>query len=72
MYLVSGGGAAKPYFVERTPDDLYQSNLFPNYHYIKFTIEPDRLKAVMYRIANPEAHELTVEVKDTFDVPVKK
>ena len=72
VYLVSGGGAAKPYFVERTPDDLYQSNLFPNYHYIKFTIEPDRLKAVMYRIANPEAHELTVEAKDTFDVPVKK
>ena len=40
-YLVSGGGGAPPYFVERTPEDLYQSILFPNYHYVKFTVEED-------------------------------
>ena len=33
-YLVSGGGGAKPYEVERTPADLYQSRDFPNYHYV--------------------------------------
>jgi hypothetical protein len=71
IYLVSGGGGAKPYFVERTPDDLYQSSLFPNYHYIKFVLQPDRLHATMYRIADPEAESLQVQAKDEFDVPVK-
>ena len=70
-YLVSGGGGAKPYFVERTKDDLYQSNAFPNYHYIKFTLEPDRLHAVMYRVMDPEAANYTVAPKDTFDIMVK-
>ncbi len=71
IYLVSGGGGAKPYFVERTPDDLYQSSLFPNYHYIKFVLQPDRLHATMYRIADPEADSLQAQAKDEFDVPVK-
>jgi len=70
-YLVSGGGGAPPYFVERTPEDLYQSILFPNYHYVKFTVEKDRLHAAMYRVANPEAEKLTVELKDSFDVMAK-
>lgn len=71
IYLVSGGGGAKPYFVERTPDDLYQSSLFPNYHYIKFVLSGDRLHATMYRIADAEGASLQVQVKDEFDVPVK-
>ena len=58
-YLVSGGGGAPPYFIERTPGDLYQSILFPNYHYVKLTVEKDRLRAVMFRIENPEADKLT-------------
>jgi acid phosphatase type 7 len=70
-YLVSGGGGAPPYFVERAPEDLYKSILFPNYNYIKLTLEKDRLHAVMDRIANPEAVTLTVEVKDTFDIRAK-
>lgn len=71
VYLVSGGGGAHPYYVERTPDDLFQSNLFPNYNYVKFTIMADRLKGTMYRVVDPEAPELTVQSKDSFDVPVK-
>jgi len=70
-YLVSGGGGAPPYFVERTRDDLYKSILFPNYHYLKFTVEKDRLHAAMYRVANPEAETLTVELKDSFDLKAK-
>jgi hypothetical protein len=70
-YLVSGGGGAPPYFVERAPEDLYKSILFPNYNYIKLTLEKDRLHAVMDRIANPEAVTLTIEVKDTFDIQAK-
>lgn len=71
VYLVSGGGGAHPYLVERTKDDLYQSQLFPNYHYIKFTLQGDRLHAVMYRITNPEQANYTLQAKDTFDVIAK-
>jgi hypothetical protein len=70
-YLVSGGGGAPPYFVERSAQDLYKSILFPNYHYVKLTLEKDRLHAAMYRIANPEAATLTVELKDSFDIAAK-
>lgn len=71
LYLVSGGGGAKPYFVERTPDDLYKSMLFPNYHYVKFTLEKDRLHGVMVRVSDPEASTPAYEIKDFFDVVMK-
>ncbi len=71
VYLVSGGGGAAPYFVERTPQDLYKSILFPNYHFVKLSLERDRLHGTMYRVSNPEAETLTLEVKDNFDIPVK-
>jgi hypothetical protein len=70
-YLVSGGGGAPPYFVERAPEDLYKSIVFPNYHYVKLTLEKDRLHVAMYRISNPEAATLTVELKDSFDLQAK-
>jgi hypothetical protein len=70
-YLVSGGGGAPPYFVERTTDDRYRSILFPNYHYVKFTLEKDRMLGEMYRVVNPESDTLTMEVKDHFDLTVK-
>jgi hypothetical protein len=70
-YLVAGGGGAPPYFVERAREDLYQSILFPNYHYVKFTLEKDRLHGAMYRVADPEAETLRVELKDSFDVVMK-
>ena len=71
LYLVSGGGGAKPYFIERTPDDLYKSMLFPNYHYVKFTLEKDRLHGVMVRVSDPEASTPVYAVKDSFDVVMK-
>jgi hypothetical protein len=71
VYLVSGGGGAKPYFVERTKDDLYQSVLFPNFHYVRLTLQKDRLRGEMFRVADPEAAKLSLELKDTFEIPVK-
>ncbi len=71
VYLVSGGGGAKPYFVERTPDDLYQSSMFPNFNYVKFALQADRLQATMYRVTDPEAATLTVQPKDQFELTVK-
>jgi len=70
-YLVAGGGGAVPNYVERTPDDLYQSVLFPNFHYVKMTLEKDRLRGDMYRVVNPEAPSFDVEVKDRFEISAK-
>jgi hypothetical protein len=71
-YLVSGGGGAPPYFVERTKDDLYQSLMFPNYHYMRLTLLPDRLHAEMVRVTDPDADEPSWQVKDKFDILVKR
>jgi acid phosphatase type 7 len=71
VYLVSGGGGARPYIVERTKDDLYQSLLFPNYHYVKFVLGPDRLQATMFRITDPEASSFQLQPKDTFEIVQK-
>lgn len=70
-YLVTGGGGAPPYFVERTPQDLYQSVVFPNYHFVKLTLEQDRLHGEMNRVIDPEAEKLDTEVRDRFDIPMK-
>ncbi len=72
MYLVAGGGGAQPYFVERTPGDKYKSVLFPNYHYVKLTLEKDRLHGACYQVTDPEGKSLSAEVKDTFDIEVKR
>jgi acid phosphatase type 7 len=72
VYLVSGGGGATPYYVERTKDDAYQSLMFPNYHYVRFTLLPDRLHAEMIRVLDPDADEPAYQVKDRFDISVKR
>ena len=68
VYLVSGGGGAVPYYVERTKDDQYQSIQFPNYHYVKLTLLPDRLHAEMVRVADSEADQPVFQVRDKFDI----
>ena len=68
VYLVSGGGGGRPYTVVRTPADLYQNNDFPNYHYLKFIFEGNKLTATMIRVADPEASAPQWEEKDHFEV----
>jgi hypothetical protein len=52
-YLVSGGGGAHPYPVDRGPDDLYQSPDFPNFHYIRLTMRDDHMDVEMIRLQDP-------------------
>ena len=66
VYLVSGGGGAVPYPVERTSGDAYQDPSFPNYHYLKFVLAGETLTGTMYRLADPGT--FAWEVKDTFEV----
>jgi hypothetical protein len=70
-YLVSGGGGAEPHKVTRTKGDLYQDPGFPNFHYVKFELEKDQLKATMYRLADPDASKLKWEEKDHFVIAMK-
>ncbi|MGO9718908.1 MAG: metallophosphoesterase family protein [Steroidobacteraceae bacterium] len=55
LYLVSGGGGATPYQVDRTPADLYQDTDFPNYHYLRFELRADTLAGEMIRYAQATA-----------------
>jgi len=70
-YLVSGGGGAVPYEVDRTPTDLYQGIEFPNFHYVKLTIEAGTLKGQMFRLDEPAAPTPHFTVKDTFELNVR-
>lgn len=70
-YLVSGGGGAKPYPVERTPIDAYQSIDLPNFHYIKFSLRGKEMKATMYRLAYPITNPPVWEAKDKFTVKAR-
>lgn len=65
VYLVSGGGGAVPYPVDRTPPDLYQDTDFPNYHYLKFVSDGGTLRATMFRL---ESTAGTWDAKDHFEV----
>jgi acid phosphatase type 7 len=71
VYLVSGGGGAKPYPIARTAADLYKDPSFPNFHYILFHYDGKQISAVMYRLADPKADKLVWETKDTFTIPMK-
>jgi len=70
-YLVSGGGGAHPYFVERTPTDLYQDPNFPVFHYIRFELGEKELKATMFKVEDPTAPVLVWQEKDFFTIPKK-
>lgn len=70
-YLVSGGGGAKPVPIARTAADKYQSETFPNYHYVKFTFDGHQLQATMIRVKNPESATPEWETGDQFTIPVK-
>jgi hypothetical protein len=67
-YLVSGGGGASPVPVERTPEDQYQNNDFPNFHYVKFVLDGDTLRANMFRLADAGAASPEWQVRDEFTI----
>jgi hypothetical protein len=68
-YLVSGGGGAAPYAVERTPADLYQDTDFPNYHYLRFELRANTLAGEMIRYGQGAAAEPDQwQIKDRFEL----
>ena len=69
MYIVSGGGGATPYTVQRHPDDFY--NLpGPTYHYCRITVDHDKLNFEMFKLEgnNPQ---FSFNVRDSFQISAK-
>jgi hypothetical protein len=72
VYLVSGGGGAKPLPVHHGLGDRYKDSAFPNFHYIRFEVQGAHLSAEMERLTDydaPSPH--TWAVMDRFEVWAK-
>jgi hypothetical protein len=67
-YLVSGGGGAAPYAVERTPADLYQDPEFPNYHYLRFELRANTVAGEMIRYRPGDDAAGQWQIKDRFEL----
>ena len=71
-YLVSGGGGAKPYAVNRTADDLYQDTYFPNYHYVRFELRADTLICEMIRLEDyDQPKPARWKTRDRFEISLR-
>jgi acid phosphatase type 7 len=69
VYLVSGGGGATPYDVDRTASDLYQNTDFPNYHYVRFELREHTLIGEMIRLEDYAAPKpARWQTKDRFEI----
>jgi acid phosphatase type 7 len=55
VYLVSGGGGARAIEVDRDAGDLYRGPGFPNFHYLRFTLDGDVLRGEMLRLEDFDA-----------------
>ena len=73
VFLVSGGGGGKPEAVKRSPADLYQSDEFPNFHYLRFHLAGGELHGEMVRLdGNADAAtESAWTVRDHFAMGAK-
>jgi hypothetical protein len=72
VYLVSGGGGATPYEVDRTSADLYQDRDFPNYHYVRMEIRARSAAFEMIRLGDYDAAEPHQwQVRDRFEVSLR-
>ena len=71
-YLVSGGGGAKPYAVDRTAEDLYQDAYFPNYHYVRFELHADTLICEMIRLEDyDQPKPARWKTRDRFEISLR-
>jgi acid phosphatase type 7 len=71
-YLVSGGGGATPYEVDRTAADLYQDADFPNYHYVRFELRDKTFSGEMIRLQDYTARSPSHwQTRDRFEISLQ-
>ncbi len=72
VYLVAGGGGARPYPVERGVGDRFRGHEPVNYHYVRFRPDGERLSAEMVRLADADAARPgRFEVADRFELRLR-
>jgi hypothetical protein len=58
--------------VDRTPADLYRSDEFPNYHYVRFELHGDRVVGEMIRLGDYAAAAPTEwQIRDRFEITLR-
>ena len=68
-FVVSGGGGAHPYPVTRDGGDAYKDAAYPNFHYLRFTLEGKRLTGEMFRLEDYDSSTPhTFVLRDSFEV----
>ena len=71
-HVISGGGGARPYPVLlRGDQDLFQGHSYPNFNYVLITLAGKHAEAKMYRVADPDALQRSVELKDSFHLEAR-
>lgn len=69
VYLVSGGGGARPYEVVRDAADRYPGPAFPNFHYLRFTLTGAVLRGEMLRLEDYTAPAPSIFLlRDAFEL----
>ena len=72
VYLVSGGGGAKPLRVRRARADRYKDPGFPNYHYLRFELHDETLAVSMVRLEDSDAIQPHIwQVRDQFNISAR-
>jgi hypothetical protein len=71
LFLVSGGGGGKPDVVKRSAADLYQSDDFPNFHYLRFQLTAGQLRGEMVRLDFAATGDASWSVRDRFALDAK-
>ncbi|MGC2398536.1 MAG: metallophosphoesterase [Acidobacteriaceae bacterium] len=71
-HVITGGGGARPYpiFI-RGDQDLFRASTYPNFNYVLITEQGKHADAKMYRVADPEAADRTVQLEDSFTLDAK-
>lgn len=67
-YIVSGGGGATPYRIERAPGDVLYGEPFPNYHICNITVDGPKLKLDMQKVSIGNDGKATWNKKDTLEL----
>ena len=69
MYIVSGGGGATPYTVERQPGDFYNQP-GPTYHYCRISVDHNKLSFEMVKLETTSS-QFVFNVRDSFQIEEK-
>jgi acid phosphatase type 7 len=71
LFLVSGGGGGKPDAVKRSKADLYHSDDFPNFHYLRFQLTGGQLRGEMVCLDAVATGAASWSVRDSFALDAK-